>query len=317
MTRPVFNILITSISKKIPLIKSVQHAFNRLELPGNVIGADSNPQCIGRYFVDEFWNIPSLDKLTVDLILKYCSENKIQAIIPTRNEELPFFAKQRLILQEHGISCMVSSPKAIDLCLDKLFFSEFLNAHSFPAIKSAIELDHHNKSWVVKERFGSGSKQIGLNLTAPEAKQFAQSLQQPIFQPFIEGQEYSIDLYIDKTGSTVGSIARTRDCIVNGESQVTTSLHAPKLETVCASISEKLGLYGHIIYQILLDNNQKMHIIECNPRFGGASTLSVAMGLNSFEWFLLETLQRPLPLFVRAEKEKRQIRFPDDLIIDA
>jgi len=116
-------------------------------------------------------------------------------------------------------------------------------------------------------------------------------------------------------GKAMGAIARIRDLVVEGESQVTTTVYYPELENICIKLAESLGIYGHTVMQVLVDEDHKFHIIECNARFGGASTLSLTMGLNSFEWFFLESLKQPLPPFERSRHEKRQIRHAEDYVI--
>jgi carbamoyl-phosphate synthase large subunit len=46
-------------------------------------------------------------------------------------------------------------------------------------------------------------------------------------------------------------------------------------------------LAGHAVVQ-LIDDGEQMHVIECNPRVGGASTLSMMVGLPTISWFLSE-----------------------------
>jgi carbamoyl-phosphate synthase large subunit len=57
-------------------------------------------------------------------------------------------------------------------------------------------------------------------------------------------------------------------------------------------------------------------LVECNPRFGGASSLSVEAGLDSFRWFLLEAGGHSLELtpFRRASRDLRLVRFAADWI---
>lgn len=191
---------------------------------------------------------------------------------------------------------MVSDPTCIENCLDKLLFYQTLAAHHIPAIPTTENADLiKSNSLVVKERFGAGSRSLGLNLSPKKAKEWAKNLQSPIFQPFISGKEYSVDVYMDTHHSQHGAIARLRDLVVDGESQITSSVKNKKMESLCLKTAEVLGITGHAVFQLLSDAEGQLHIIECNPRFGGASTLSVAMGLHSFEWFLLESLKKPLP----------------------
>ena len=82
-------------------------------------------------------------------------------------------------------------------------------------------------------------------------------------------------------------------------------------------MADTLNLYGHAIFQIIEDWEGHFHVIECNPRFGGASTASVAVGLDSFLWFLMESAGINLEgvPFLRSQKDIKQIRFMTDKII--
>ena len=55
-----YNVLITSAAKKAPMLQATRKAMAKLTEQGKLIAADSNPNCIARYFADEFWHMPSL-----------------------------------------------------------------------------------------------------------------------------------------------------------------------------------------------------------------------------------------------------------------
>ena len=58
-------------------------------------------------------------------------------------------------------------------------------------------------------------------------------------------------------------------------------------------------------------------MIECNARFGGASTTGIAAGVDSLFWSLLEA--RGVDVgdypFIRIAGEIRQVRVPSDIYI--
>jgi len=313
------NVLITSVSRKIPLVREVYKAITKIGRGGNVFGADSNPNAMGANFTDSFWRMPSLQDLTVNQLIEYCHQNGIKIIIPSRNGELSFFANSKAALDRAGISVMVSEPGAIENTTDKLKFSQTLQNYHLPVIPAFENLEEliSCDRVVVKERFGAGSTSIGIDLSKDEAKSFSKKLETPLFQPFIAGTEYSIDVYVDKFGCAKGGIARSRDLVVDGESQITTVVEIPQLVTLCLGAAEKLQLRGHAVFQVILDKNCKPHIIECNPRFGGASSLSVNAGLDSFYWFILESMGNNISdyPFVPPKPGLRQIRFPEDRLI--
>src|SRR4051812_5622991 len=240
------SILATSISKKIGLLKALKQAANKL---GNVsvIGGDIDKNAIGKYFVDSFWEMPTLSNLSAEQVITYCKTHNIKLIVPSRDGELSFWSSIKTTLASNGITILVSDQDAITICLDKLKFYQKLSQLQFPAIPTTSQLDDLTgvTAYVVKEQFGAGSLSIGLNLTKEQALEHAKKLENPIFQPYIKGVEYSIDVYVNKNGKTKGVIARRRDLVVNGESQITTMIEDAKLEKLAAELSEKINLFGH------------------------------------------------------------------------
>ena len=108
--------------------------------------------------------------------------------------------------------------------------------------------------------------------------------------------------------------------MINGESQITTTVNLPSVEAVCRQAAESLPLYGHVVMQVIVDGSGHVHLIECNARFGGASTLSVAAGLDSFYWFLLESTGVDIahhPFTYDPTRPLRQIRHAADVVQQA
>ncbi|VBB05513.1 atp-grasp fold duf201-type [Lucifera butyrica] len=313
------NVLVTSISRKVPLVQAVKAAMNKLGNHGALIGADSKEQCIARYFTDVFWRLPPIDSITNKALLAELISRQVKCVIPTRDGELLFWSQRKQWLREQGIEVMVAGEKSIHQCLDKLLFSQVCKELGIPAVAASEDLeDIRAPLLVVKDRYGAGSQNIGLKLSRLEAEKHAAKLASPIFQPYIEGREYSVDAYIDRAGRVKGVVCRSRDWTVNGESQVTTLVQDERLERLCAGYISKLQLYGHVVLQLIVDERQDIHIIECNSRFGGASTLSLAAGLDSFFWFLLEATGVEISSypFIKTDHILRQVRYPADLILD-
>jgi carbamoyl-phosphate synthase large subunit len=312
------NILMTSISKKIPMIKAVKLAAAKINPKIKVYGGDLSELCIGKYFVDVFWKMPRLSDLSTEELVEYCKLENIGYIIPTRDGELLYFADKKSELAKAGIEVMVSDLADVNFCYDKYhFFTESFNK-KLPAIQTSLSIDEiDSERLVVKDRYGAGSANIGLNLSRKDAVEFAKKLENPIYQPFIEGEEASIDFYFDKNGNAKGYITRMRNLVVNGESQVSTTFYNEKLNALCDEFCEKTHFYGHIVMQVLMNKNGSF-IIECNPRFGGASSLSISAGLDSFYWFLTESLGLNInecPFIYNQKEPKTQVIYPSTFVI--
>jgi len=309
------HVLITSISKKVPLIKAVKRGVKKISTAIKVYGGDVDDNCIGQYFVDSFWKMPKLSNLSSKDLLEFCHQNNIGLIIPTRDGELEYFAMLKEELKAGGVDVMVSELKSITNSLDKLAFASLENIKAIPAFKN---IDHiMEEAFVVKERYGAGAKSIGINLNKSEALNHARNLEHPIFQPFVKGNEISVDAYITREGKIKGIIMRKRDLVVHGESQVTSTFFDGNLEIIFKDILASLQLYGHVILQAIIDEKKGVHVIECNARFGGASTLSLQAGLDSFYWAYLESQEISLEdyPFIRTENQITQIRHPQDFYL--
>lgn len=313
------NILITSAAGKIPLIHAVRQAVAKTGASARVIAADSDEKCLSRHLADDFWCMPPLTAFEEgSVLLESLLARGIAYIIPTRDGELTFWSSKKAFLDQHGIQVMVSQRASIDNCLDKLYFYNLCRENNIPAIPTEIDIDRlpMSNSYVVKERFGAGSLHLVLDLKRNDAVRHATFLNNPIFQPFVRGKEYSIDAYVDKSNEIKGVVCRVREIVKNGESQITVTCNDAGLEEKCRRYIKAFNLYGHIMLQLIISVDGEIHLVECNARFGGASTLSLAAGLDSFYWFLLESRGadiRSIP-FHRKLCALRQVRVPQDVI---
>ncbi len=312
----VINVLVTSASGKAPLIKSVKKALSKIGKNHFVTAGDMDPLAPSQFDANSFWLMPRLSDIDLNLLINECINRKISMIIPTRDMELEFWATHSNLFKSMGIKILVSPIEAVKLCLDKFAFSQFGIDRNLPFIPASISPQFlQNDRLVVKERYGAGSRGLGINLSYKEAIEHSKLLVHPIFQPFIEGQEISIDGWISSEGHVAGVVLRRRDRVVSGESQVTTTFRNIKFESEAKAILGSLGLRGPVVMQAFIVEGG-LQIIECNPRFGGASTASIAVGLDSLYWSLLETTgHSEIQTFNRAPIEVQQIRTSNDRII--
>ncbi|GAA4349479.1 hypothetical protein GCM10023185_06270 [Hymenobacter saemangeumensis] len=321
------HILVSSVSGKVPLVQAVRQAGQRLYPGIRVIGADINAQALAFHFADESWVMPPTADEQLPNIISYCQEHGVGHIIPTRDGELDFWSRHRAALATAGIAVLVSEPDAVKRCLDKLEFAVLGQQAGLPVIPTSLSIDSlladdaalsQESAFVVKERFGAGSLSLGLNLPYATAVNHAQNLREPIFQPFIQGREISVDGYVDRAGRVHGLVPRTRDIVVSGESQITTTFHDPELVARLSEMVAKLGLYGPFVLQAVLTDDGQLYIIECNCRFGGASTLGIAAGVDSFFWFLQEAAGADLSQypFRPAPGPLRQVRAAADVVME-
>ena len=282
----------TSLSSKIALYDSVLSQAKIFSPNASVIGVDSNPNCPGADYVKNFRILPKLDNLSTEELLNMLENWRITHVIPTRDDELRYWAQIAPLLLKHQIKALISSCDAINLCEDKLHFPQKIKISGLAQIPSFMSVNQSNyPKWVVKERCGSGARGVVTNLSKNDAVKHALSLEEPIFQPYIEGKELTAEAWVDKNGQTPAVILRWRDKIVDGESHVSTTFKnldwGKRIAKLFSSID---GLRGHCLAQCMVDSKGNLHLIEINPRLGGASPLSLNAGLNSILWSLQEEM---------------------------
>ena len=308
-------ILVTSIGAKSALLERVIEARDAFDATLRIIGADTDISALGRYLVDEFWQMPPLNALSFEALLAYCHKHKVRYIIPTRDGELVFFAQYKKLLAQHNIFVFVCESEAITLCYDKLkFYQEGAKTWCIPTSQDPNTLE--TKRYVIKERFGGGAQNIALDVSKEELEGYAQNLNEAIYQPYIRGKEYSIDSYVDQSGKCRACVVRSRDKVIGGESKITTVQEKNELAKKVTHFVESFSILGHSVTQVLEDQEEKYHLIECNTRFGGASTLSYELGLKSFLWFLQECNGKALDVKI-SNKKLTQVRVNKDLYFES
>jgi carbamoyl-phosphate synthase large subunit len=311
------NVLVTSASRKVPLVRAMKTAASKLDGTVKVVAGDLDPNALARFLADEFWAMPPTVPEQTCPLLDACKSRDIWAILPTRDGELAFWAEVRERFAHQGITVVVSDAESVERCLDKLEFARFGEEAGLPVIATAEHPESLGSGpYVVKERFGAGSRSLGLRLDRDAALAHGRQLERPIYQPFVEGPEISIDAWMDASGTPRGVVLRRRDHVVNGESQITTTFRDTQIEAEAVAALTALKLRGPAVMQAMIDTGGRMRIIECNARFGGASTTAIAAGLDMLYWSLLEACEPSAEeVFYRIEGEVRQVRVPADIIL--
>lgn len=317
MTGALGSVLMTSAGSKIPLLRALRDAAQRIDPDATIVAGDIDPDAASRCLADSFWRMPELETLDLETIISECRRRDVRTILPTRDGELAFWAGARPALEAAGISVIVSRPEGVALCLDKLAFAEWGKAAGLPVIPAARQPGSlADPSLVVKERFGAGSRSIGIGLSPSDARRHATGLADPLFQPLVTGLEISIDAWLTSAGAVHGLVLRRRDRVVNGESQTTTTFRDAKLEAQAANVLERLGPSGPVVMQAIVGETG-LAVIEVNARFGGASTASLSVGLDMLYWSLFERAwpDAPLPAFDRRQGDIQQVRVSEDIVI--
>ena len=311
------NILITSASRKVSLVRNFKKALCN---QGKIIAADINPESPALYFGDDYLIVPrSDDPNFINFIVDFCKNNYIKLIIPTRDEELSLFSKNKDIFDEIGVKIMVSNVETIELCQDKEKFINFCKNNGFGIPKTYDDVNS-----IIDEDFPLFLKPVvgksGVDTFRVDSLdnliEILSKENDFIVQECVETPEYTIDLFADFEGNVISAVPRQRVNVWGGESLVTKTVKNELIINESVRLAEKLKLKGHNTIQCFFDG-EYIKFIEVNPRFGGAASISFEAGANSAE-FLIKLLndEKLKPQIGDFKDNLVSLRFVEDYFID-
>jgi len=303
------NVLITSVSRKVSLVKAFRKALKK-EKEGIVISLDANPLSAAFGVSDLFFlSPPDSSSNFIPKVLEICKKYKIKLLIPTRDEELKIFAKSKEKFSEIGVILTIPSPRTIEICSDKLKFTEFCKKNDFsvPTVFTREQVKSRSLKFplFLNDRFGKGSKKAFKINNEDELKLYLKIVKNPIVQEFVETKEYTIDLFVDSRKNIISAVPRERIYTFGGESFIGKTTKNKILIESAVELAQRLDLIFHNTIQCFFDG-KNVKFIEVNPRYGGGVNLSFAAGANT-----------PLYLVQLAKGKRiksRLGRFKNDLI---
>ena len=108
-----------------------------------------------------------------------------------------------------------------------------------------------------------------------------------IVQPFIEGTEYTVDIFCDYEGNPLFITPRIRVAVRAGEVLKTEIAMDEKIIEECRKLIAGFQPCGPMTVQLIRQNKtDDDYYIEINPRFGGGAPLSMKAGARSAEAIL-------------------------------
>lgn len=282
------NILIASANAKRALIEQFRGALQALNLDGKIIAADSREDVPAARYADLFIrqpedNAPDYQQQWLDI----CRDIPVDLLVPTRDAELLAMAALKPLLQAIDTQVLVSPLQALDVCLDKIHFHTFCRSHGFPVLPRLELPDRHVLPAFARFRVGEGSRKA-FEIRSLQA--WPEPAGDYLIQPCCRDREFSIDVLFSLAGKPLQAVVRERIEVVNGESMMTRVCHQPQLEQLALSLCSELGVIGPAVVQCFDSPQHGPQLIECNPRFGGASMVSVSAGLDSCERIVLQVM---------------------------
>ena len=311
------NILITSAGRRVSLVKSFQETIKTFNQNSKIYTTDMNPLLSSACQVsDGYIKVPRVtDKDYLHILKTYCIDKKISIIVPTIDTELSILADAKDDFKKNNIFIAVSSKDICDKFYLKKTTEQFFTKHSFNTPKEIK--DTQNCNYPIFAKFNNSSCSIGATIvyTPEQAKELAQD-KNYIFQEYINGEEYTVDIFIDKHNEVISIVPRLRIEIRAGEVNKAQTIKDKKIITTIKELCKKLdGAYGCLTIQ-LFKIDDKIIFIEINPRFGGGYPLSYLSGANFSKYLIKDYLNEKLKYDEKWKDNLIMLRYDAEVLVD-
>jgi carbamoyl-phosphate synthase large subunit len=284
------NLLLTSVGRRVVLVKAFQQSMKRLNIMGNIVTADLRKNAPASFVANIAEPVPSVnDPEYIHRLLDICIHNKIALLVPLIDTELDILALEQQQFKDIGVNVLVSSPATNEICFDKKNTAKFFDRIGVktPKIYNFAERDDISYPVILKPASGSCSVGVHKINTREELEFFSNYINNAIVQELIVGDEYTIDVLVDFQGNVVSVIPRLRIETRAGEISKGLTVKNQFLIAAAKYVVESLpGAVGCITVQCFLRPDGEIVFIEINPRFGGGYPLSYQAGADFPGWIM-------------------------------
>ena len=319
------NILFTCAGRRTYLLKYFKENLSEGD---KIVATDMQLSAPALQVADVKIQVPAVyDPEYVNITLRICEEQKIDALFSLNDLELPILAENKARFASTGVKVVVSDPKVIDIAFDKYKTALWVESIGLTAPKTYVRLEDCKKALAageidfplfMKPRWGSGS--IGLESIADmeELDIYYGLLMKKIkktilatasvgdeyimIQEKLTGSEFGLDIMNDLDGKNIGVSVKQKLAMRAGETDKAVTVDLPEVREMGRKIGEALGHIGNLDVDIMQRADGAYCVLELNPRFGGGFPFSYEAGVN---------FPKALIQMIKGESVDPQMLVPD------
>jgi carbamoyl-phosphate synthase large subunit len=297
-----FTVMLSAAGRRVALLEILRESVAQAGLMPRILSTDITRKSAAFHLGNICRLVPPYRQLgCLEFLLGMCAELEVKLVVPTIDPELPFYAEHRQRFGDVGTTVLISSPEAICICNDKQATHDWLVKSGFPTVRQtdprAILADPGDWKFPLFIKPRGGSASIGARVVASlDELRITTAKDDYIVQQIAPGNEYTVDLFIDRSGSCRCAVPRLRIETRGGEVSKGMTARCTPVEDLARRIAESLpGAWGVINTQIFYDSSSgAINVIEINPRFGGGFPLSHQAGATMARWVVEEVAGLPL-----------------------
>ena len=317
------NVLISSAGRRVGLLACVRESISKQSRAGTVFAVDAGASAPATFLADGASSVVRCTSLHfAESVLELCKLRDISLVIPTIDTELPAYASARARFAEVGVTVSVSSEQTVAICCNKIKTHKWLTDNGFPTVR---QTDFHSallqsSEWpvpfIVKPYNGSASTGVRQIRTRLELAAVAEMSDDLIAQELATGREYTVNVYVDRSGRCLCAVPHWRMEVRAGEVSKGITVKDRRLMDLAKSVAEALpGAYGPLNIQCFMSDSGKIQIIEINARFGGGYPLAHRAGARFTDWLLDEMEGKVLSPFEDWTDDLAMLRYDEAVFV--
>ncbi len=296
------TILISSAGRRVELINCFRSDARILGLGLRILAVDLAPELSSAcQAADQSFRVPHCTSPEfIPQLTQICSDEDVSLVIPTIDTELQPLAQNRKNLEQCGTKVILSAPEVLHMARNKAATACFLQQNGIPVPRTASIKDLLDRptdwEWPVIVKPINGSASIGLRKVndLDEARSAARFGTDLIVQEFLDGDEYTVNLFFDNTGRLRAAVPHLRIETRAGEVSKGVTRRDPRLLAIAQQLATVLeGARGALCFQAIVGDTGRVTVFEINARFGGGYPLTHRAGAPFTKWLLEEAAGLP------------------------
>jgi carbamoyl-phosphate synthase large subunit len=256
-------------------------SLKMVKYPVKIVASDSNPISAGFFMSDAHEVLPEIDsKLYITRLFEIVEKHKIKILMPSSGYDIYQYSENKEKLLKLGALPVVSDKKTMERCRDKMQTFSYLSK-KFDLPFTTLDYKRTIRFPIIaKPRYGKGSKGIVKIDNEKELKYVQIKKDNLIFQEYLPGTEYTIDVLSDLECEPIIAVPRIRLETKAGISTMGKIVKDENISDTCKSIAKYLKIRGPCCIQMKESKEGVLKIVEVNPRLGGGTFFTTLAGAN-------------------------------------
>jgi carbamoyl-phosphate synthase large subunit len=286
-----------------------------------VIGFDSNTNTATRKFISNIYASPSynLEDQFIKFLIELLNKENIDIYIPTYSKEIWLVSKYSdKIVKESKAKFLVSPFNTMTSLENKENAYKILSKYKIDTPKIFNNSNEITKFPIyAKPKVGSGSKQNYIVNHIKEWEYLYAKYSELFMIEYLDGIEFTVDLFFNKRGQIVDYNQRERIKTVAGAAVTTKNNYSILIEDYLSIIQDNFQIIGPANIQFIALSNGRRVLTDINLRMpSGGMPLSVESGLDIPQMIINECIGLPLEHFHTDRKPRVMYRYYEEYFVE-